>query len=165
MSEITFTGNPVHTCGTLPALGSDLPSATLVDTELAEVSLADFRGRRLVLNIFPSVDTDVCAASVRHFNEAAAALENTTVLCISKDLPFALARFCGAEGIENVRATSAFRSDIGESLGVTMQDGPLAGLLSRCVIVADAEGRIVYTQQVEEITEEPDYDAALAALS
>lgn len=165
MSEITFSGQPVHTVADLPAVGSALPAATVVGTDLADIDLADFRGRRLVLNIFPSVDTDVCAASVRHFNKAAAELDNTTVVCISKDLPFALARFCGAEGLDNVTAASAFRSDIGTSLGVQMEDGPLRGLLSRCVVIADEEGRIVYTEQVSEITTEPDYDAALAALN
>ena len=119
----------------------------------------------MVLNIFPSLDTGTCAMSVRKFNEVAAGLDNTVVVCVSKDLPFAQARFCGAEGIENVVTGSAFRSSFGEDFGVTMADGPLAGLLSRAVIVADAEGTVLYTEQVGEVSEEPDYDAARAALA
>lgn len=164
MSDITFTGKPVHTHADLPPLGTDLGGVILVGTDLTEISVADYAGRRVVVNVFPSVDTDVCAASVRRFNAAAAGLDNTTVLCVSHDLPFALARFCGAEGIKNVVAASAFRSSFGTATGAVMTDGPLEGLLSRCVIILDEDGHVRYTQQVPEITEEPDYDEALAVL-
>lgn len=165
MASITFQSNPVTTVGELPATGSALPAFELVGQDLAAVSSADLAGKRIVLNIFPSLDTGTCAMSVRAFNELAAGLENTVVVCVSKDLPFAQARFCGAEGLENVVTGSAFRSSFGEDFGVTMQDGPLAGLLSRAVIVTDADGTIVHTQQVGEIADEPDYDAARAALN
>ncbi|HJG90716.1 MAG TPA: thiol peroxidase [Brachybacterium massiliense] len=165
MASITFQSNPVTTVGELPATGSTLPAFELVGQDLGAVSSADLAGRRVVLNIFPSLDTGTCAMSVRKFNELAAGLENTVVVCASKDLPFAQARFCGAEGLENVVTGSAFRSSFGEDLGVTMQDGPLAGLLSRAVVIADENGKVLYTQQVAEVTEEPDYDAAVAALS
>lgn len=165
MASITFQSNPVSTVGELPQAGSALPAFELVGQDLGTVSSADLAGKRVVLNIFPSLDTGTCAMSVRRFNELAAGLENTVVVCASKDLPFAQARFCGAEGLENVVTGSAFRSSFGEDLGVTMQDGPLAGLLSRAVVIADENGKILYTQQVAEVTEEPDYDAAVAALS
>ena len=165
MASITFQSNPVTTVGELPATGSTLPAFELVGQDLAPVTSADLAGKRVVLNIFPSLDTGTCAMSVRKFNELAAGLENTVVVCASKDLPFAQARFCGAEGLENVVTGSAFRSSFGEDLGVTMQDGPLAGLLSRAVVIADENGKVLYTQQVAEVTEEPDYDAAVAALS
>lgn len=165
MASITFQSNPVSTVGELPQAGSALPAFELVGQDLGAVSSADLAGKRVVLNIFPSLDTGTCAMSVRRFNEIAAGLENTVVVCASKDLPFAQARFCGAEGLENVVTGSAFRSSFGEDLGVTMQDGPLAGLLSRAVVIADENGKILYTQQVAEVTEEPDYDAAVAALS
>ena len=165
MASITFQSNPVTTVGELPATGSTLPAFELVGQDLGTVSSADLAGRRVVLNIFPSLDTGTCAMSVRKFNEVAAGLDNTVVVCVSKDLPFAQARFCGAEGIENVVTGSAFRSSFGEDFGVTMADGPLAGLLSRAVIVADAEGTVLYTEQVGEVSEEPDYDAARAALA
>ena len=165
MASITFQSNPVSTVGELPQAGSALPAFELVGQDLGAVSSADLAGKRVVLNIFPSLDTGTCAMSVRRFNELAAGLENTVVVCASKDLPFAQARFCGAEGLENVVTGSAFRSSFGEDLGVTMQDGPLAGLLSRAVVIADENGKVLYTQQVAEVTEEPDYDAAVAALS
>lgn len=165
MASITFQKTPVTTVGELPAQGTVAPDAELVGTDLGAVRIADLRGKRVVLNIFPSLDTGTCAMSVRTFNQRAAGLENTTVLCVSKDLPFAQARFCGAEGIEDVVTASAFRSDFGEAYGVTMTDGPLQGLLSRAVVVLDEEGTVLYTQQVPEIADEPDYDAALAALS
>lgn len=164
MSNITFKGNPVSTRAELPPVGHPAPPFTLVGQDLSPVSSADFDGP-LVLNIFPSVDTGVCATSVRTFNQRAAELDGVSVLCISRDLPFALSRFCGAEGIENVTVASDFRTTFGETYGVTMIDGPLQGLLSRAVVVIDADGRIIYTEQVPEITQEPDYDAALAALS
>jgi thiol peroxidase len=165
MASITFKNTPVSTVGELPAKGSTLPAFELVGQDLGAVSSADLAGKRVVLNIFPSVDTGTCAMSVRTFNEVAAGLENTVVVCVSKDLPFAQARFCGAEGIENVVTGSAFRSSFGEDFGVTMADGPLAGLLSRAVVVTDAEGTVLYTEQVGEVSEEPDYDAGRAALA
>ncbi|WP_417365766.1 thiol peroxidase [Glutamicibacter arilaitensis] len=165
MANTAFKGTPVQTIGELPAVGSQAPAFTLTDTGLADVTSESLAGRRVVLNIFPSVDTGVCAASVRRFNELAAGLENTTVVCVSADLPFALGRFCGAEGIENVTAASVFRSDFGSDYGVTQIDGPLAGLLARSVVVLDETGKVAYTQVVPEITTEPDYDAAIATLS
>ena len=165
MANTAFKGTPVQTIGDLPAVGSQAPAFTLTDTGLADVTSESLAGRRLVLNIFPSVDTGVCAASVRRFNELAAGLENTTVVCVSADLPFAMARFCGAEGIENVVSGSVFRSDFGSDYGVTQIDGPLAGLLARSVVVLDESGKVIYTQVVPEITTEPDYDAAIAVLN
>lgn len=165
MATTAFKGNPVQTVGELPERGSTAPDFTLTGTDLSDVTAADLRGRRVVLNIFPSVDTGVCAASVRRFNEIAAGLDNTTVVCASQDLPFALSRFCGAEGIENVTSASGFRSSFGEDYGVTMSDGPLAGLLARSVVVLDEDGTVVHTELVPEIGQEPDYDAAVSALS
>ncbi|MBN2337461.1 MAG: thiol peroxidase [Acidobacteria bacterium] len=165
MAQITFKGNPVHTAGTLPEKGSDAPDFSLIASDLSQVALADFRGKKVVLNIFPSIDTSVCAASVRRFNVEAAKLENTVVLCVSRDLPFAQKRFCAAEGIANVLTGSEFRdSGFSDAYGVRMTDGPLAGLLSRAVVVIDEGGKVRYTEQVPEITEEPDYAAALAAI-
>ncbi len=164
MANITFRGTPVTTSGELPAVGSEAPNFTTVDTELNDVTLESLRGKRVVLNIFPSIDTGVCAASVRHFNEAAGDLDNTVVVGVSRDLPFALGRFCGAEGIENVVTTSAFRSSFGEDYGVVQENGPLASLLARSVVVIDENGKVVYTEQVPEIGQEPNYDAALEAL-
>lgn len=164
MAQITFHNDPVTTVGELPGVGSAAPAFELVGTDLAAVSMSDFAGQTLVLNIFPSVDTGVCAASVRHFNEAAAGLDNTTVLNISADLPFAQARFCGAEGIDNAVTASSFRGDFGQAYGVTMTSGPLAGLLSRAVVIVGSDGTVRYTEQVPEVGQEPDYDAALAAL-
>lgn len=165
MATTAFKGNPVQTTGELPTSGSAAPPIDLVGSDLSALTSDSLSGRRVVLNIFPSVDTGVCANSVRRFNELAAGLDNTTVVCASKDLPFALSRFCGAEGIENVTAASAFRSSFGEDYGVTMTDGPLQGLLARSVVVLDADGKVVHTQMVPEIGQEPDYDAAIAALS
>jgi thiol peroxidase len=164
MAEITFRGNPIHTVGDLPAVGSPAPQFTVTGSDLSDVSLGDFAGQNLVLSIFPSVDTQVCATSVRTFNERAAALEGTTVLNVSADLPFALGRFCGAEGIENVKTASTFRSDFGYTYGVKIGDGPLSGLMSRAVLVVNGDGVITYSEQVPEIGQEPDYDSALAAL-
>ena len=164
MTEITFRGTPLQTVGTLPAVGEQAPDFTVTGTDLADVTPASFAGKTLVLNIFPSVDTGVCATSVRTFNERAAGRDNVAVLNVSADLPFALSRFCGAEGIENVSSASVFRSDFGATYGVTMADGPLAGLLSRAVVVIDADGKVAYTEQVPEIGQEPDYDSALAAI-
>ena len=164
MTDITLNGTPVHTHGSLPTVGTKAPEFSLVGNDLSPVTLADFAGSRLILNIFPSVDTGVCAMSVRTFNERAAGLENTTVLCISRDLPFAQARFCGAEGIENVTVASDFRTTFGETYGVTMTTGPLEGLLARAVIVLDEKGNVTHSQLVPEIKQEPDYEAAIAAL-
>ena len=164
MAQITFQGNPIQTAGDLPAIGSAAPDFTLLKQDLSEVSLADLAGKRIVLNIFPSIDTGVCATSVRSFNEKASGLHNTVVLCVSVDLPFALSRFCGAEGINDAEAVSAFRSSFGADYGVTIEEGPLAALLSRAVVAINGEGKVIYTEQVPEITQEPDYDAALAAL-
>lgn len=166
MAQITLKGNPVETAGELPAVGQNAPAFTLTGTDLSDFSLDDCKGKRIVLNIFPSIDTPVCATSVRRFNEAAAASGDTLVLCISADLPFAHARFCGAEGLESVVSLSSFRSqDFGEKYGVTITTGPLAGLLSRAVVVLDTSAKVIYTEQVPEIAQEPDYEAALAALS
>ena len=162
---MTFHGSPVHSVGELPAVGSYTPAFELVGADLGPVSSESLSGRRVVLNIFPSVDTGVCATSVREFNKRASGLANTVVVCVSKDLPFAQTRFCGAEGLDDVVTASAFRSGFGEDYGVALADGPLAGLLSRAVVVIDADGTVLYTQQVPEIGEEPDYEAAVAALS
>lgn len=164
MTTITFKNDPVETVGTLPAVGSAAPDFTLTGTDLGDVALSDFTGKRVVLNIFPSVDTGVCAASVRKFNELAASLENTAVVCVSADLPFAQDRFCGAEGIDNVVTASTFRSSFGTDYGVAQQTGPMAGLMSRAVVVLDENHQVIYTEQVPEIGQEPDYDAAVAAL-
>jgi thiol peroxidase len=163
MAQITLRGNPINTVGELPAVGSSAPEFTLTGTDLGEVSSSQFRGKPLLLNIFPSVDTPVCATSVRTFNERAQA-GGLTVLCVSKDLPFAQKRFCGAEGIENVTTASAFRADFGEDYGVTIADGPMAGLLARAVVVIDADGKVAYTELVPEIGTEPSYDEGLSAL-
>lgn len=164
MATTAFKGQPVTTVGELPQVGTAAPAFTLVGSDLGDIALQDLAGRRVVLNIFPSVDTGVCAASVRRFNELAAGLENTTVVGVSMDLPFALGRFCAAEGIENVLTGSAFRASFGEDYGVTQADGPLAGLLARAVVVLDENGTVTHTELVPEIGQEPDYDAALAAL-
>jgi thiol peroxidase len=165
MAQITLRGTPTTTVGELPEVGSKAPSYTLTAADLSEVSPADYEGRRVILNIFPSVDTGVCATSVRTFNERATKLDNTTVVCVSKDLPFALNRFCGAEGIANVAVASDFRSDFGTAYGVEIADGRMRGLLSRAVVVIDTDGTVLHTEQVPEIGQEPDYDSALAAIS
>lgn len=165
MATITLKGNAIHTSGELPKIGSKLTDFNLVKTDLSIATLSDFAGSKLVLNIFPSVDTGTCATSVRKFNESASTLENTKVLCISRDLPFAQNRFCGAEGLENVINLSDFKDgSFGKSNGLDIVDGPLAGLTSRVIIVLDAEGTVVYTEQVAEIVDEPNYAAALSAL-
>ncbi|ABK74823.1 thiol peroxidase [Mycolicibacterium smegmatis] len=163
MAQITLRGNPINTVGELPAVGSSAPGFTLTGTDLGEVTNDQFSGKSVLLNIFPSVDTPVCATSVRTFNEKAAS-SGATVLCVSKDLPFAQKRFCGAEGIENVTTASAFRSSFGEDFGITIADGPMAGLLGRAVVVIGADGNVVYSELVPEIGQEPDYEAALKAL-
>jgi thiol peroxidase len=165
MATITLKGNEIHTSGDLPTVGSNLKDFKLVKDDLSRVSLADFKGKKLVFNIFPSVDTGTCAASVRRFNQEAANLDNTVVLCISRDLPFAQKRFCGAEGIENVVNLSDFETGkFGQDYGIQITDGPLAYLLSRSVIVADENGKILHTEQVKETVDEPNYDAALSKL-
>jgi len=163
MAQITLRGNQINTVSELPAVGSQAPGFTLTGTDLGELSSSQFNGTPVVLNIFPSIDTPVCATSVRTFNERAAG-GGVSVLCISKDLPFAQKRFCGAERIENVSTASAFRDGFGEDYGVTIVDGPMAGLLARAIVVIGADGNVAYTELVPEIAQEPDYDAALAAL-
>jgi len=165
MASITLKGNPISTVGELPAPGSVAPAFSAVKTDLSECTLAELAGKKVVLNIFPSIDTGVCAASTRRFNQEAGALDNTVVVCVSADLPFALGRFCGAEGLEDVVPVSIFRNPaFGKDYGATIADGPLAGLLSRAVVVVDESGKVTYTEQVPEITQEPNYEAALAAL-
>jgi len=165
MAQITLKGNTIQTIGDLPAVGTKAPDFVLVKNDLSSVSLKDYTGTRLVLNIFPSLDTGTCAASVRQFNKLAAGLENTKVLCISRDLPFAQARFCGTEGIENAITLSDFVSgQFGKDYHLLISTGPLTNLLSRSVVVLDEKHQVIYNQQVPEITIEPDYEAALASL-
>lgn len=166
MATVTLKGNPVTTFGELPKKGTNAPNFKLTATDLSSRSLHDYLGHNVILNIFPSVDTGTCAQSVRTFNKKAAQLDNTKVLCISKDLPFAFSRFCAAEGIENVESLSDFRDgNFGKSYGLTFIDGPLEGLHSRCVVVLNDKAQVIYTEQVSEITEEPNYEAALQSLS
>lgn len=166
MAETALRGNPISTSGDLPEIGSAAPSFALTGSDLGQITSADLAGQRVVLNIFPSIDTPTCATSVRTFNERAADLENTSVVCVSADLPFAAGRFCGAEGIENVRTGSTFKNpEFLEEYGVGMVDGPLEGLCARAVVVLDESGTVVHRELVPEIAEEPDYDSALAALA
>jgi thioredoxin-dependent peroxiredoxin len=166
MAKITLKGTPIDTIGNLPKVGEKAPDFTLTKRDLSETSLDDYTGKRIVLNIFPSIDTQVCATSVRRFNVEASKLENSVVLCVSADLPFAHERFCGAEGIDDVLSLSCFRSEaFGKDYGVIITSGPLTGLLSRAVVIIDESGKVVYTEQVPEITQEPNYEAALAILS
>ncbi|WP_028579510.1 thiol peroxidase [Desulfogranum japonicum] len=165
MAQITLKGNAIETVGTLPATGDAAPAFTLVKTDLSEATLAEYAGKQIVLNIFPSIDTPVCASSVRKFNEVASQKDDTVVLCVSADLPFAHQRFCETDGLKDVIPVSVFRSpEFGKDYGVTISTGPLVGLLSRAIVIIDSAGKVVYTQQVPEITDEPDYDDALAAL-
>ena len=165
MAKITLKGNPIKTVGKLPKTGKKAPGFKLVATDLSEKKLKDFKGKKVLLNITPSLDTGVCAASLRKFNEEGAKLENTVVINVSADLPFAQARFCGAEGIDNAITLSTFRNKkFGKKYGVTIKTGPMKGLLSRAVVVVDEDGKVIYTEQVPEIVEEPNYEAALAAL-
>jgi thioredoxin-dependent peroxiredoxin len=164
MASVTLRGNPFSTNGELPPVGSTAPAFSLVGRDLSEVTAASAAGKKIVLNIFPSIDTPTCAASVRAFNARAADRDDTVVICVSEDLPFAAGRFCGAEGIENVKTGSAFRGTFTDDYGLRLQDGPLAGLAARAVVVLDENGTVTYTQLVGEIADEPDYDAALAAL-
>ena len=164
MAEVTLGGNPVHTSGDLPAVGASAPDYSLVGADLSEYDGGEFAGKNVILNIFPSIDTPTCATSVRQFNQRAAGIDDTVVVCVSADLPFAMGRFCGAEGIENVKVGSTFRSDFGSQYGVTLTDGKLQGVLARAVVVIGPDGRVKHTELVAEIAQEPDYDAALAAL-
>ncbi|MDY3319075.1 thiol peroxidase [Riemerella anatipestifer] len=164
MAKLTLKGNEISSVGELPKLGETIKDFNLVASDLSEKTKNDFSGKRKVLNIFPSIDTGVCAASARKFNEEASKLENTVVINISRDLPFALGRFCAAEGLNNVETLSDFRSNFGEEFGVTLADSPLKGLLSRAVVITDENNKVIYTEQVSEITNEPNYEAALASL-
>lgn len=164
MASITLKGNPVNTIGNLPAPGTVAADFKLVRNDLSEVNLSTFAGKKKVLNIFPSIDTGTCAASVRRFNQEAAGLSNTVVLNISADLPFAQARFCGAEGIKNCEALSSFRSDFGSAWGLQIVDSPLKGLLSRAVVTLSEDNKVLHVEQVSEIVDEPNYQAALASL-
>ncbi|MEX0846895.1 MAG: thiol peroxidase [Ilumatobacteraceae bacterium] len=163
MAQTALGGNPVNTVGDLPSIGSN-PTFSLTKGNLSEVTPADYAGKKVILNIFPSVDTPTCATSVRTFNQRAASLDNTVVVCVSADLPFAQGRFCGAEGLENVETASSFRSDFGQQFGLTLADSVLAGLLARAVVVLDETGTVTYSELVPEIAIEPNYDAAIAAL-
>ena len=166
MAKITLKGNEIDTTGSLPETGTKAPDFTAVATDLSEVSLKDYAGKTVVLNIFPSIDTGVCAASVRQFNSDAGKNDDTVVICVSADLPFAHARFCEAEGLKNVVPVSVFRApEFGKAYGQTISNGPLAGLLARAVVVIDSAGKVKYTEQVPEITQEPDYDSALKAIA
>jgi thiol peroxidase len=164
MAKLTLGENALETVGELPAVGSKAPAFTLVKADLSETTLDEYKGNTLILNIFPSLDTPTCATSVREFNKRAAGKPNVKVLCVSADLPFALGRFCGAEGIKDVETASTFRSSFGDDYKVKFTKGILTGLMSRAVIVIDADGKVKYTEQVQEIANEPNYDAALAAL-
>lgn len=165
MAKVTLKGNEISTSGDLPKKGDSAPDFSLTKADLSDVTLKSFSGKKLVLNIFPSIDTAVCATSVRKFNEQAGKLENTTVLCISADLPFAQSRFCGAEGLKNVITLSELRNrDFGKEYGLRITNGPLAGLLARSVVVVDESGKVLYTELVSEITHEPNYENAIAAL-
>ena len=164
MADITLHGSAVHTIGSLPEVGSTIKKFTLISKDLKENTNDDFSSKRIIFNIFPSIDTGVCAASARKFNEEASSLENTVVLNVSKDLPFALSRFCAAEGLDQVVNLSDFRGTFGEDFGVIITDSPMQGLLSRAIIVADENGTVLYTEQVPEIAQEPNYEKALNAL-
>ena len=165
METILFKGQPCHTCGTVPGVGETAPCFHLADPDLSQILCSDFAGKRVVLNVFPSLDTEVCARSVRRFNEEAAKLDDVVVICVSMDLPFAMGRFCTIEGIKNVLFGSAFRSPIfGQKYGLQLVDGPLAGLLARCVLILDENRRVIFRDLVHEITDEPAYEAALSVL-
>jgi thioredoxin-dependent peroxiredoxin len=163
MAQITLKGNPISTIGNLPAVNMSAPAFSLTKTDLSECSLKDFKGKTIVLNIFPSIDTPVCAASVRRFNEAVSSLDNTVVLCISADLPFAHKRFCEGDGLKNVIPLSTFRSQtFGTDYGVTITNGPLTGLLARAIVIVNTNGTVIYTELVPEIAQEPDYSKVLS---
>lgn len=165
MAKVTLKGNEINTLGNLPEVGNEMPKFSLTKNDLSVLSNSDLNGKRVVYNIFPSIDTGTCAVSTRRFNEEAAALENTSVVCVSRDLPFAQKRFCGAEGIDNVIMASDYKNgDFGKDLGVIFIDGPLSALLSRSVVVTDENGKVLFTEQVAETANEPNYEAALAVL-
>lgn len=165
METVFFQGNPCHTCGTVPTIGETAPCYHLSGADLSNIICSDFASKRVVLNIFPSLDTEVCARSVRKFNEEAARLDDVVVLCVSMDLPFAMGRFCSTEGIKDVIPASAFRSPLfGQKYGVLLVDGPLAGLLTRAVLILDENRRVIYRDVVQEITNDPDYAAAIKVL-
>lgn len=165
MATITLNGNPVHTCGELPTIGFATPAFTLTGTDLRELSSVDLEGKRVLLSIFPSLDTATCAKSVRTFNDLSADLTDTILLCVSMDLPFAQDHFCGSEGLERARPASAFRNpEFGQAFGLTLLDGPLRGLLARAVVALDENGTVVHTELVPELTQEPDYDLAIHAI-
>ena len=165
MATVTLKGNEIHTSGELPEIGSMAPEFNLAKGDLSTATLSDYSGKKVVLNVFHSIDTGTCANSVRQFNTEAAELENTVVLCISRDLPFAMNRFCGAEGIDNVETLSDFKDgNFGKTYGLEYIDGPIQGLLSRVVVVIDEQGKVIHTEQVQETVEEPNYKAALEAL-
>lgn len=165
MAKLNLKGNPINTIGELPAVGSQAPDFDLVKNDLSDIKLTDFKGKKVVLNIFPSLDTAVCAASVRRFNVEAAKMDNTVVVCVSKDLPFAHTRFCTSEGITNVISASEFRSNnFGKSYGVMLIDGPLRGLMARSVVVLDEAGKVIHTELVPDIVQEPDYESAINSL-
>jgi len=165
VAQITLKGNPINTKGNLPAIGETIPDFVLVGGNLQEKSLGDYEGKRKIFNIVPSLDTGTCAASARYFNQSAGQLENTVVLVISADLPFAQKRFCTTEGIENVITLSSFRSTFADDYNLKLMDGPLKGLNSRCVVIVDENNRVIYTEQVPELGQEPDYESALKALN
>lgn len=165
METVYFKGSPVHTYGNVPAVGTVAPDFKLVTKDLKDITLADFKGKKVVLNVFPSLDTEVCAMSVRKFNQEASRRKDVAVVCVSMDLPFAMARFCTLEGLDSVIAASAFRSpEFAKEYGLMLVDGPLAGLLARCVLIIDENGKVIYRDLVEEITTEPDYKAAESML-
>lgn len=164
-TTVFLQGNPMHIAGNLPEAGGEAPLFALTNKDLTDINLHDFKGKRVVLNIFPSVDTDVCAASVRRFNKEASSMDNTVVICVSKDLPFALGRFCAANDIENVYTVSGFRSDFGKEYGVELVDGPMRGLYARCLVVIDENGKVMGTSLCEQITNEPDYEFAKKLLA
>ncbi|MGI9545765.1 MAG: thiol peroxidase [Flavobacteriaceae bacterium] len=165
MATVTLKGNEIHTSGNLPEVGRPAPDFTLTRGDLSSATLNDYKGKKVVLNVFHSIDTGTCAQSVRQFNNEAAELDNTVVLCVSRDLPFAMNRFCGAEGIENVETLSDFKDgNFGKQYGLEYIDGPIQGLLSRVIVVLDADGNVTYTEQVQETVDEPNYQAALEAL-
>lgn len=163
MATITLEGNPIHTAGELPAKGKQAPDFCLTNKDMGDTRLADFAGKKIIMNVFVSIDTGICADSTRRFNEEVSKMDNTVALCISADLPFALARYCGAEGLDNVITLSAFRSpEFGKSYGLGITDGPIRGLMSRAIIIIDESGKVIYTQQVPEIAQDPDFEDALA---
>ncbi|WP_242204384.1 thiol peroxidase [Aestuariivivens insulae] len=165
MAILSLKGTPINSKGELPKVGDNAPDFELAAADLSNKTLNDYKGHKVIMNIFHSIDTGTCAASVRAFNKQASALENTKILCISKDLPFAMSRFCGAEGIDNVETLSDFRDgNFGEAYNLTYIDGPIRGLLARAIIILDENGKIIYTQQVQSVTEEPNYNEALEAL-